>query len=810
MWTVTVKTLDSTNHKFEDVDPDKSVADFKTLIAPRVNVDANRQRLIFCGRVLQDAKKISEYDVNGRVIHLVQRPPPSQGPDRVAESEARASSRGPSPSPRGRIEHIHVHTQDIPLPHFISSPGGAIGQSSPLVRLNVAREMLRQANRMLDRLDNPSGTASETQTSQAPTSASGTASATDTVSSAMNNEGSAELSAESAPGNPAAGTASFSAGPIHIEMMSIPVTADGMIAGGGNAPPGLAEALSAMLNGMGPRPPGVSGSTTGDARASTTGSNQSSPGRASAGVPASGQSGTASTAAEPGPQAGAAEQNPGMRIRHPPPEVLAEVMEEYQRTNARLVTHQNNLIPILRNDATYDSNDEMNVHQTMFNSISQITHFLSHAQHAMSDITLNFSRPPPRQLRARVFVIPSVSAVVQAGPISVNIGEATLGGGRTSATTNATTNSSARTSSTTTSTSVPTTATRSTSATASSPSRTAASSGSRSFPIPGGFGSFVVRSPQHTTTTSSSGPSRTANDEIQALLNNAMQQAFRSVPSVSASSGTSRRGSSPSMSNSSRASQGTQSSSGTGTGRAQGPPIVPLSSQMGSPVVGNLNSFDPFLPCSSHHIPNPRTPTGGSRFPYRVPRTGRNESANGTPSRTSSLDRRSTVNRPRAPPSQGTTWVTANPPSAGISFAGPGAGGAPPLEPFLTGMGNIINQMFGGSTEAPNQEDLNVMSMIQGVMGQVANSMSGQHQGQTIAQFLNSLPDYNYVEGESMVIDLLMTLAQHINFSVSIYLLLMLIFFISFNILNFESVSVTLCYCRSANWSHTFAFWLHK
>merc|ERR1719167_1557988 len=50
-------------------------------------------------------------------------------------------------------------------------------------------------------------------------------------------------------------------------------------------------------------------------------------------------------------------------------------------------------------------------------------------------------------------------------------------------------------------------------------------------------------------------------------------------------------------------------------------------------------------------------------------------------------------------------------------------------------------------------------------MNQVAGSLGGREEPQTIAQFLNNLPDYNYVEGESLVTDLLMTLAEHINFS---------------------------------------------
>ena len=45
-------------------------------------------------------------------------------------------------------------------------------------------------------------------------------------------------------------------------------------------------------------------------------------------------------------------------------------------------------------------------------------------------------------------------------------------------------------------------------------------------------------------------------------------------------------------------------------------------------------------------------------------------------------------------------------------------------------------------------------------------AMGGGAQPTTIRQFLNTLPDYNYVEGESIVTDLLMTLAGHLTFQV--------------------------------------------
>jgi len=906
MWTITVKTLDSQNHKFEEIDETITVKDFKALISEKVGIAADLQRLIYCGRVLNDEKPISEYALDGKVVHLVQRPPPGSQPPRPPNITPRSRSRGASPSVRHTTAHFHVHTgPDRPaggMAAFMAPSGGAIGQSSPAVRLTLAQDMMRQANRVLDRLDGREPPAAESDPvtpSVPPQSGAETAATTDssttTTATSMGPptstaSGGARITiSNSSAAAPPPGFGSGGGG-IQMSMMGVPaeatiqIQAEGNGVMGGGVPPGLAEAISQMvqqatstiMSGEGPGaanmtrgPDGMEGSVSfrfENGRlvgANTGGSRQSpesggnTPGETTTTGGTSTGTGTATGGTTTTPGDSASAPTPGATpsgIRHPPPPVLADAMEEYSRTSTRLVPHQERLVAILRADPAFERFETQSQEsQSLFNNVSQVTHYLSHAQHAMSDIMINLSQPPPRQLRARPFVIQSVvqSAVLQSVPISAVVSRP--GAGSTTGT-QTTTSSSSRSSSTT----QPTTTT-STASAATDPYATVASSihdaihgassnalhdaihqaahraaegataedgigrmineavsqammdtqmdtdenGGQPIVVGIELGPVLEVHPPTTTgaatsttesTTSANGPTNVEADAIRNLLRESMGGILGGTgvhwgPQAAASPSANTTSSSTTQTSSTTTSSTT--TSGTGGPRVQmamgpsmsfsmGPPMNrPPPHAFGTPV-GNFNSFDPFLPCSSHHVPGNYDRRGARG------RNARSAPTSASSSRSSSATRRGSRPGPPPPlePLPGRLRHPAMPAgAAGIpfNFAVPPSIQVPrPPNPLGAAFPSVLQQMFAGgmgvnATPAPaggetgaaaGSDDQNVLNMIQGVMGQVFGAISGGagNNGQTIAEFLNALPDYNYVQGENIVTDFLMVLAAHINF----------------------------------------------
>ncbi|XP_034067234.1 large proline-rich protein BAG6-like isoform X3 [Gymnodraco acuticeps] len=356
---VTVKTLDSQSRTYT-VGAQLTVKEFKEHIAPSVGIPVDKQRLIYQGRVLQEILTLADYNVDGKVIHLVERapPPPSQpgsgsggtSADSGPSSSSQGSSQGP-PHDRNANSYVMLGTFNLPVnimdpqqiqmsvQQMVSGMGenarnarvttstgsnGSVNvhidmdqpvQSEPRLRLVLAENLLRDINDVIQRMESrPSDSSTQTETAAAAAAAA------------------AAVAAAAAPPPPSSSSTTSTPSPSAQPMDTSP-------------PPTTP-----------PPPPTTSAPSEGPAP-------------------------------QPGPH-------------HPSPAELAEMLSELRRVEERLQPFIQRAHTILETatNAEYNNNTEREEDQRTLIMTWECLRLLGNALVALSDLRLNLMNPVPRHL----------------------------------------------------------------------------------------------------------------------------------------------------------------------------------------------------------------------------------------------------------------------------------------------------------------------------------------------------------------------------------------------------------------------------
>uniref|UniRef100_A0A182NIL5 BCL2-associated athanogene 6 n=1 Tax=Anopheles dirus TaxID=7168 RepID=A0A182NIL5_9DIPT len=425
-----VKTLDSQNHDFT-VDEEISVRQFKEQIAEKISVSVELQRLIYCGRVLADDIPLKDYDLNGKVVHLVQRAPPSARGSSLSssadgsgrEEAARASRRSRSSDNASRI--IFPNLDELNTMYFgsmtsiplnVSTTNAtqipSVSSSSTLCnnRITVARHMLECADSILSYLENPARglnySAMDYLSQQ-------------TMESTVFEVGISAVGDMDIPHNQVqnlvnafqgAVSAAFRQNGMSNVTVQQPDGLNGSVQVFGTVPdfavftpPNTSATATPAHDGSGAASSNSgSGSSSGSSSSSSTSSTGSSSSSASSASSSSSASSEASAdsrrqAPRPGPSHNQTTST----------QTLGEVVQQMRSVQRRMEPFLQQYYDILQEDPTFAESDTTAREnaQRVFDRVSEAMHYISHAQHAISDLMLDLQMTTPRHLCCRPILV---------------------------------------------------------------------------------------------------------------------------------------------------------------------------------------------------------------------------------------------------------------------------------------------------------------------------------------------------------------------------------------------------------------------